>query len=753
MPQAVPFVVAFFTSSAWYVVLARVILVNLALGALSKKLSKRGEALPPLNVTVRGTVEPRRLVFGTRRVGGVLAWYGTSSTDPTAETRDYLWYVIVVAGHQVSDIKDIWIDIERIADADIDSGTNEVTGKFAGKVKIWRHLGTGAQTVNTDLETAITEWTTDHRLRGCAYVVIRFQRDDGLFPGIPQSVTSLIDGALVYDQRLDSTNGGSGSHRQENPSTWAFSRNPALHLQWVLTGGSVVNDQSSRMIRYGLREPYSRVDSAYIVAAANECDEMLTGGVAPPSGSQTRYYCDLEVSCAEPRRDIVNAILSTMAGTAVMVHGKWRIYAGAYESPIHTVTQDDLHGDLEIQDTSSHTERYNAVCAVFVDAEQQYVEDTCQIRTDSAYEAQDGDEQILRELDLRGVTNQYQAQRLCEIELRKSRMQRTAKIIGSLNLLKCALYEGISYSHSRYGWTNRIFRVQERQFEPGEDAGRVSLTCVRDDPGVWADMLTGDYTTGTSFTDVFQSDAPDAPTSLTITAHPSFVVFTVGLPAYFAPGSFVEIWEHTSSTPFSSATRIAYSASNVVPLPKRDTTTRYYWARIRDPRGAVGATFPTMTGQSGVADTVAANGISHDPADGNTVYSSATQPTLEAAGINGYVEYTAPAGVSARVQASWSGQAQVSNTTSGVAVGYARIHARVFVNSVEIYSQDNNLEGCTTATANWGLLSGSRTFNIAGGDHIELFLQTGRNFSTGGSSPAQTITWRSAMANLLPLQG
>ena len=37
-----------------------------------------------------------------------------------------------------------------------------------------------------------------------------------------------VKGMLVYDPRLDSTNGGSGSHRLATPSTWEWSDNPAL---------------------------------------------------------------------------------------------------------------------------------------------------------------------------------------------------------------------------------------------------------------------------------------------------------------------------------------------------------------------------------------------------------------------------------------------------------------------------------------------------------------------------------------------
>lgn len=645
MPAALPAIKVAFAATAKYLAahaLLKTILINVALGAISRKLAQRRQTVPPLNVTVRGTVENRRLVFGTRRVGGVMVFYDVSSSG--GSTNDKLWYVVVLAGHQVDSIGDVWLDTRRIPAADIDPTTGEVDGSVFSfqKVYIWKYLGTQAQTVHSELDSIFSEWTSDHRLRGCAYLVVCMHRDDGYFPsGAPQSVTALVDGARCYDSRKDSTNGGSGSHRRDNPSTWEFTRNPALQLRWYLTGGSVVNDQSSRLVRYGLREPDDRISDAYVAAAANICDESISGGNAPPSGAQPRYRCDMEVSCGETRRDIVEAILTTMAGTLTNEHGKWRMFAGAYDSPTHSLTQDDLYGPIESQDAAPHSERYNAVSATYVDAAKQYVEQTTPFRTDEDYEEQDGDEQIPREIDLRGVTDIYQAQRLAEIELRKSRMMRVIKIVGGLNLLKIAKNETFTLSHARYGWVNRVFRCVERQFEFNEDAGRVTITARREDAGVYTDMLTADYTAGTSDTDVFTYELPDAPTSLTATAYPTIIVFTVGLPDVLQSGSVVELWEYSASTPFASSVKVKESRDSVILLPKRDNTTRYYWATVKNVRGVRSVEYPSGGGVAAQADFVQTEDIAEDAA--TIVYSeSLVGPDTTAIVVGTFIDITVP---------------------------------------------------------------------------------------------------------------
>lgn len=615
MPQAAlvaikAFAIKFATAKTIGFVIARTVLTNFVLSKISKALApKQGSAGPsPINVTQRGTTEFRRLVFGTVRGGGLLTFYGASGTN-----NRFLWYVVVVAHHQVQAIRDVWLDTIRVPSADINPTTGAVsTAVFNNKLSIWRYTGTGAQTVQPDLDAAFTEWTSNHRLRGCAYVVVRMERDDAAFPqGPPQNITALVDGARLYDPRLDSTNGGSGSHRRTDPQTWAFSRNPALVARWILTGGSVVNDQATRLVKYGLRDDDARVDDAYIIAAANECDESVAGSNAPPSGAQPRYTCDIEFNTGQPIREWLQETLATMAGEYVSVKGKHRIYAGAYDTPLHTVTQDDVFGEIESQDTSSADDRYNRVAPIFIDGTQQYVEQTGAFRTAATYETQDG-KVIEKEIPLRGCTDPFRAQRLAEIDLRRSREMRVIQFTACRDLLKIAPYETFTFDHARWGWSGRVFRLIQRQFQFEEGAGEVVITARQIYPGTFTDLLTADYTTGTSANDTRQVESPDPIEGATATAFPQAIRFNLTLPAFFRAGSRIEVWEHTASTPFSAATLLGTYDSNVITIPKRDTTTRFYWFRVRAAASGVSSTFPSGAGLAGAAALVVTTDINNN---------------------------------------------------------------------------------------------------------------------------------------------
>lgn len=620
MPQAVPaIIIAAGQAIVAGAITAQIItafVVNVGLAYLSEALSKkRGSAGPPaVNLTINDTVETRHGVIGTRRVGGSFVFVRTSTDDPTAANK-FLWYVIAYADHQCNAIGDAWFDEFNVPEADIDGSTGAVSTAWTNnKVWIWSHLGTQAQTADSRLTTAFTsgadwiKWTSTDRLRGVCYRVIKMERDEVAFPtGPPDHVSALVEGALLYDMRLDSTNGGSGSHRMDDPSTWEFSNNWALGVLWLLTGGSVVNDQSTRLVKYGIKEDYSRIDWAFWAAAANVADETLSGANAPPSGSQVRYTIDQEWTCSQTRKEILDLALAAGAGELVYVHGKWRLHAGAYDTPVHSFDQDDLYGDMETEDTTDEQERVNRVAGIYIDPEQQWREQTTPYRFNSAYDTQDGDREFQKEIDLQVLTDGYRAQRVCELELRKARQMRRVVFRFGRKGMKIAPHETFYFSHSRLGWTNREFRCVKRSRERGDKGGIITVITARsEDASIYTDLETADYETGTSVTNAIQSEAPEAPSSLTATPRPRAIEFKWSLGSFWTLNGITELWEYTSGTPFSSATKIWEGKGNRIVIGKSDTTTRYYWVRMRTVGGQVSDPYPASSGVSPIPSGVSA---------------------------------------------------------------------------------------------------------------------------------------------------
>ena len=61
-----------------------------------------------------------------------------------------------------------WSDSNGVARLFPSSGNT-----FEGKVRIKKHLGTSTQLADADLVSDVSQWTTDHRIRGKAYIYVR----------------------------------------------------------------------------------------------------------------------------------------------------------------------------------------------------------------------------------------------------------------------------------------------------------------------------------------------------------------------------------------------------------------------------------------------------------------------------------------------------------------------------------------------------------------------------------------------------
>lgn len=786
MPQAVPAIIIAAGQATAGVAVAKVIglfVVNVALSYLSTALSKkRGEpGLPPVNVTVNDSVEWRHIVLGTRRVGGSFVDIRTSSGGVNSPNK-FLWYVVAYADHQCNALKDAYFDEFVVPAADINAGTGAVSTAWAnGKVWIWNHLGTQAQTADAQMTSTFsggggggTAWGANDRLRGVCYRVIKMERDDTAFPtGAPDHVSSIVEGALTYDWRLDSTNGGSGAHRMNDPSTWSFSNNWARNVQWLASGGSVVNDQATRLVKYGIKEDYSRIDWPFWATAANVSDQQLTGANTTPGGDEKRYTLDAEFTCGQTRGEILDLAMAAGAGEMVYVHGKWRLYAGAYDTPVHSFTQDDLRGDMEVEDTTDEQERINRVSAIYVDPTQQWKEQTTPYRFSAAYDTQDQGREFAKEpIDLRTVTSAYQAQRICELELRKARQMRRIVFRFGRNGMKIAPHETFYFSHTRLGWVNREFRCVKRRRERTQDGGIITVITARSEAAsMYTDLVTADYSSGTSITNSIQSEAPEPPTNVRVNGLPNAVEIAWDQSAVFFPGGTRYRVQQAAAADMSGATEVAFTPDRQVLLRQNDTTTRYY--RVRGERvGQVSAWVPSGNGAPGAAlNATTALSATVSPASIAKLTTSASDnsasATVTASGgtapytyawtrISGATEITANSTTAATTSFNCTGLAagEVNNAvfrctvtdsvsataTADVSVQFTR--EGIAVSATNVSKSKSGFAACGSITG-----AGSPNVTVTGGSgsYTYAWTQVGTPATSGpyvvSSATAQNPTW------------
>ena len=234
------------------------------------------------------------IVYGTRRVGAQIVYMDTASNSSShlfvvyavsvGEVENILLETLEIDGNPLTDRNQFrnggYIGSDKISSgagslctANQTTGSVDLTGGTFGtnpassgyRYVFNAHHGAATQTADPMLRASIgSQWTTAHRLDGVAYIAASFIYDSkGQFQGVPQ-ITVQVQGKKIYDQRQDSTNGGSGSQRLATPSTYEWSDNPAMIFQ-----DYILNNE------YGKGLPSTKLNFSTFTTAANLCDVQV----------------------------------------------------------------------------------------------------------------------------------------------------------------------------------------------------------------------------------------------------------------------------------------------------------------------------------------------------------------------------------------------------------------------------------------------------------------------------------------------
>ncbi|MFN6954737.1 MAG: phage tail protein [Acetobacteraceae bacterium] len=388
----------------------------------------------------RQPIAEHQIVLGRAKVSGPIVFLH-SSTDDEGRADGFFHMVVVLAGHRVRAIGEVFLGDKPESDA-----------SFAGLVRVDRHLGGTDQAADANLiaETG-GKWTADHRGRGRAYLALRLKLRPEAFPSGPPNVAAIVEGA---DNILDPRTGAVG-----------WSDNPALCLAWYLTAP------------FGWKAAWEDIDLPALIAAANICDEIVgrRDGTA-----ERRYTVNGTLSLAEGKIEITRKIVAAMAGVLVVSGGRFFIHAGAPALPAATVTSAELRGAVTVQGSRPRRDLFNGVRAVYVDPAKNWQPTDAPPLLASNYVTEDGGEQIYRDLDFPLATSPSTVQRLMKVELERNRRQRAVSVQLNLSALRLRPWDGVMVDLDRL--TPFPARVVGWRLAP---EGGVDLTLAEEDAAVW----------------------------------------------------------------------------------------------------------------------------------------------------------------------------------------------------------------------------------------------------------------------------
>jgi hypothetical protein len=408
----------------------------------------------------------RELCYGEAWTAGTLRYRNAAGTD----NRDF-YMVIVLAGHEIDSVTAVEADRNTLT---LDgSGNVTAPSQYVGLLNVRFVSGTDGQSVDSTLDSAFANWTADHRLRGCAYAIVKCTFDETNMPQ-PPAFRFKVKGRKVYDPRLDSTNGGSGAHRLATPSTWEWSRNPVLQANDFLRGVSV-----NSIYVAGLGLASTRFDWANVIAEANICDENVS---LAAGGTEDRYTGDGFIDPRQTPEEILRHFEMAIAGEIIPSDGKWRFFAGAYRTPTLALTDEHFVGPLrhvvhkgELDRVDTATGRYSS----FADSGTpvNYSPVRLSTATTGSERAVEYDFQLVADTTNTGgvYDGGARAQRIAKLLLEKEEAGKQIICQTSLYGLRAVPGETITITHSAFGLSAQAMRVMEVQLRPVPTDGGVAL--------------------------------------------------------------------------------------------------------------------------------------------------------------------------------------------------------------------------------------------------------------------------------------
>lgn len=432
--------------------------------AMSPKFDTGAFESQGLLVNAREAAGPQHFVYGEVRKGGTVSFYETTGTD-----NKFLHQIIVLAGHEINSIQQIYINDENVT---LDSNGFVTGDRWNSKIRIYYHLGNQTSSTSafanvssknlSNTLLADSELTGDDALdsnfvgKGLAYLYVRHEYDREVFAnGIP-TITAQIRGKKIFDPR-------EASHVSNDPSTWAYSDNAALCIRDFISS------------EYGLGD--DKIDDTSFAAAANECDEDVT---IYDSTTEKRYTINGVVDASRPVGGVLEDMVPACAGTLFYGAGKWMLKAGAYTTPVKTFTDDDFRSSVNLDTKVSFRDTFNAVQGTYPSKDNDYITSDYPKISDATYLSADNNEESILDLPLNYTTSTYTAQRLAKLTLLRGRQQMTFTADFGTEAMEVEVGDIVQITHDRYSFSAKLFEVITWQMAVSDSGGLVVRMTLRE---------------------------------------------------------------------------------------------------------------------------------------------------------------------------------------------------------------------------------------------------------------------------------
>jgi hypothetical protein len=584
---------------------------------VSTEIAAAAAALSGANgvaTTIRQADAPRRIIYGTQRVGAVEVFEST-----TGSSKSQYNMVLVFAAHEITNFLNLYLDGRQVYWAGGGTGYSTRNGiGFGGGGDGQQHIGPdgsdytfdnatsghsgvyadacfGDQAAGfyfTDLQANDSRWGPDSNgntpsLMGCSAIYLKCEADANLFPTKPDA-RATIKGKAVYDPRTGVT---------------AYSEN------WALIVADLIQNTD-----YGLGDA---INQDQLIAAANICDEEVeffgSGG-----GYEARYTCHYTWTMDKGIGDVLNDMMTGAGGRMSFIEGEWYLFPATYVAPVVSFSVANLIAKPTWSAQRRFREKINRVQGTYIapnypysaagdlyDANgwyngtiqnnfpyafqptsyPTYACDATHGYPSDQYLTQDNNVELSRTTNYSTVLSITQAQRLSKIALLRNRQQGTGTLTMGVEALVLQPNDTFTFTFPQRGWTNKLLEVQRMDFSvqansDGAPEIQVQLTVAETDPSVYVwnatDELTPYEVEAASFNPGQYVTAPPTDMTLVSSAATALVQpdgtvtpriqITWDTPADARVASIAVQWQLTGATSWTDGGTVSAS-SNIAYIP------------------------------------------------------------------------------------------------------------------------------------------------------------------------------------------
>lgn len=424
--------------------------LNVASALIQQAFAKKPKQMPGGVQFERqyGADVPRHVACGLVGIAGHDCYINTYGSS-----NKYLQQVYTISDYPCDGLSRVaingkWATLSSVPDPE--KGFVVATGEYAHL--IWFKFIDGRQTTADPYlvgnANPASRWTEDHIGVGIAGVLVSMTFDQEKNNQFPDFFFE-FRGARLYDWRKDSTVGGSGAHRWNDPSTHEFSENPIV-IEYNYRRGFSVNGD----LFCGMDMPASDLPLDKWTAAANICDENV--------GGEARYRCSILLDCMSTHGSNIESIaLSCGAMTVDGVEGSWPL-VGSDQPTVVTFTDDDLITTAQVRYRAkrSQSELVNSVSGNFPDPDNLWSMVGYEPQVSAAHVALDRRTRDLA-IDFPQVRSGRQAAQLASIYLYENRYEATATVTLRPRFQVLEPGDWVRWNSKRYG--DKVYIVTETQ--------------------------------------------------------------------------------------------------------------------------------------------------------------------------------------------------------------------------------------------------------------------------------------------------